>query len=230
MEISRLLSDLFTDRVLVLILLAGLLLVAIAYCWLAVRAIKASKWWLVGLIPPVAVLYLLSGSRRVIAPLAVFVAGAALAVLPFVATRYVVPLLPRHSWEKVVGDKLHVTLTGLADFPYASLQSRPQIAVLQMANADVTNETLDNLAGMSDLEELDISSSAIDDAGLAKLAKLPKLAALRLAHVHQISDDGFRQHLFQLNQLKELDARDTAIKRATLVEWKKAQLERSYLK
>lgn len=229
MEFSRLLSDYFTERTWVTILLAGLLLVVIAYYWLAIRAVQSSKWWRIGYLPPLALLYLLSFSRRVVAPLLLMVVGAVVVVTPFVATRYIVPLLPRHPWERNVDGELHVTLTGLSDFDYASLQNRPEIAVLQMANPDVTDQTLEYLRDLPRLKELDLNETQITDDGLAVLKSLPSLQSLRMKKTN-ITDDGFTRHLADIDRLVEIDVRETEVKSATLRRWKNAREGRKYLK
>jgi len=229
MEVSKLLTEYFTERTWIAILLAGVAIVVIAYYWLALRAVSASKWWRIGYLPPLAFLYLMSFSRRAVAPLVLLVVGVAVAAAPFIVTRYVQPLLPRHAWEKNVDGELHVTLTGLSDFDYASLKSRKEISVLQMANPDVTDQTLENLRDHPLLYELDINNTHVTDHGLVVLKSLPNLKTLRLAKA-KVTDDGFTQNLFGSERLLELDARETEIKSATLRKWKSAKEGRSYLK
>jgi hypothetical protein len=229
MELSKFLSEHFTERTWIAILLGGVAVIVVAYYWLAVRAVAASKWWRIGYLPPFAFLYLLSFSRRVVAPLLLLVVGAAVAAAPFVVTRYVQPLLPRHAWEKNVDGELHVTLTGLTNFDYGGLQGRTEISVLQMANPDVTDQTLENLRGHPLLRELDINNSQVTDAGLAVLPSLPMLKTLRIAKT-KVTDDGFTQNLAGLESLMELDARETEIKSPTLRKWKNAKDGRNYLK
>ena len=228
MDVSRFLTENFTEPVWVAILVAGLVLVAIAYYWLAARAVQASKWWRIGYLPPFALLYLLGFSRRAIAPLILLLLGAAVAATPYVMTNHIMPHLSHYPWEKTVNSELHVTLTGLPDFDYALLKNRKNIAVLQMANPDVADRTLDNLRGMETLYELDISDSMLTDAGLATLKTLPNLRILRIART-KVTDDGFVQHLSQGDRLIELDARGTGIKGGTLRTWKKAKDDRKYL-
>lgn len=221
-EASRILSEYFTERVWVGILLGGIVLTIIAYYWLTARAIAASRWWRVGYLPPFSFLYLLSGSRRVIAPLFLMIVGFSIAATPFIVTRLIQPLLPRHAWEKNVNGELHVTLTGLTDFDYATLKDRPQISVLQMANPDVTDQSLDALAGLPLLYELDLNGAGITDAGLAKLKSLPKLEVLRIKNT-KVTDEGFTENLLPSDRLMKLDARGTEIKGSTLRKWKAAK-------
>ena len=55
------------------------------------------------------------------------------------------------------------------------------MAVLQMANPDVTDQSLESLREMKALRELDLNGSQVTDAGLEILKELPALASLRLA-------------------------------------------------
>ncbi len=228
MDVSKFLIENFTEPVWVAILVVGLLLVAIAYYWLSARAVQASKWWRIGYLPPFALLYLLGFSRRTIAPLILFFFGAAVAATPYLMTHHVMPHLKNYPWEKTVDGELHVTLTGLADFDYTVLKDRKNIAVLQMANPDVADRTLDNLRGMESLYELDISNTKLTDAGLATLKTLPNLRVLRIART-KVTDDGFVQNLSENDRLVEIDARETDIKGSTLRKWKNAKDDRKYV-
>jgi len=228
MDVSKFIADYANEQTWTAMLLAGALLVVLAYLWLTARAVGVSKWWRIGYLPPLSLLYLLSGSRRVLAPLLLMLFGAGLVATPFLMTHYVQPLW-RNPWEKTVDGELHVTLTGLTDFDYKSLQHRPPIAVLQMANPDVNDATLDFLADQSQIYELDLNDTQITDAGLAKLQSLPKLKTLRLKNT-KVTDDGFKQFLAPRDELIELDVRETDIPGATLRNWKKAKAERKFLK
>jgi hypothetical protein len=81
-------------------------------------------------------------------------------------------------------------LTGLKDFDYAALTSRRDTAVLQMANEDLTDHTLQYLKGMTHLHSLDVSGTQITDEGLRVLAELPRLRELRLARTKTRSSKG----------------------------------------
>ena len=63
-----------------------------------------------------------------------------------------------------------------------------------MANADVTDGTLESLKEMKALQELDLNGTQVTDAGLKILKELPSLTRLRLAHT-KISDQGFQDLL-----------------------------------
>jgi hypothetical protein len=98
-----------------------------------------------------------------------------------------------------------------------------------MANADVTDETLEHLRKLPLLRELDLNDTQITDAGLAILAELPALATLRLRNT-KITDAGFKEHLFGKDELIELDLTGTQVASATARAWKKLKDGRKYLK
>ena len=87
--------------------------------------------------------------------------------------------------------------------------------MLQMANPDVTDQTLESLKGMKVLRELDLNGTQVTDAGLEILKELPALAALRLART-KITDKGFRSALFAKESLMQLDLRETAVSHETV--------------
>jgi hypothetical protein len=99
--------------------------------------------------------------------------------------------------------------------------------VLQMANPDVTDATLDLLKNMKQLRELDISNSAVTDAGLAALVDLP-LKQLRLART-KVTDEGFKDHLATMDSLMMLDLSGTDVTGETIDAWKKTRAGRKAL-
>ncbi|MBM4077969.1 MAG: hypothetical protein FJ267_20260, partial [Planctomycetes bacterium] len=131
--------------------------------------------------------------------------------------------------ESVVQNERHITLTGWDRKDYSILKKKLDAVVIQMANSDVTDETLTFLSGMSLLRELDVSSTGITDSGLATIANLPKLESLRLKNT-RISDDGFRKHLFGKTTLMNLDLTGTEVASKTVREWKKLNENRKALK
>jgi len=156
-------------------------------------------------------------ASKAIKPLMVLMLGGALILGPAVLSQtMIVDLGPR---ETRVDDELHITLTGWDRNDYDSLTRRPETIVLQMANQDVTDQTLDYLADMSQLRELDLNDTQITDAGLAKLARLPALQSLRLRGT-KITDDGFRRHIDDMPSLTQLDLRQTAVSAEAVELWK----------
>lgn len=125
--------------------------------------------------------------------------------------------------------ELHITLTGWEQNNYDVLRARPKTVVLQMANADVSDATLEHLRELPLLRELDLNDTQITDAGLATLAELPALETLRLRNT-KITDAGFKQHLFDGERLIELDLTGTQVASATVRAWKTLKEGRKALK
>jgi hypothetical protein len=132
-------------------------------------------------------------------------------------------------YEQIVNGEVRITLTDVPAFDYSSLQSRPDVVVLQMANHDVTDQTLNYLLGMDQLRNLDINGTQVTDEGLKCLANLPRLQELRLART-RITNDGFVKYLAGKESLLRLDLTGTAVKGKTKRDWKKARpAEREYV-
>src|SRR5262249_38055170 len=115
------------------------------------------------------------------------------------------------------------------NYDYAKLARFQEAAVLQMANPDVTDETLKLLRGFAQLKELDLNDTAITDAGLEELQRCPRLETLRLKNT-KITDAGFRAYLLDRDSLKEIDVRETQVKSKTLRDWKMKKEGRKFLK
>ncbi len=213
------------------IVLAGAAVAAIGLLWLIVRAFRTKLWWgLAVLFLPGAVLfYVVRHWDRARRPFAVMLCGGLLALAPyginFAGERFH-SLGPR---ETKVDGEVHLTLTGWDQTDYSILRWKPSTVVLQMANPDVTDETLRFITGMKDLKELDLNDTQVTDAGLKILAGMPKLETVRLSGT-PITEEGFRESLFPLDSLRELDLRRTRVTRATVGEWKKANPERKALR
>jgi hypothetical protein len=165
-------------------------------------------------------------------PLRLFLMGILLIATPLAYTHLVEPIVFRYfrpPYVAEVNGKVHVTLTGIPNYDYAKLPRFQQAAVLQMANPDVTDETLTLLRGFTQLKELDLNDTAITDAGLAELQHCPRLETLRLKNT-RITDAGFRTHLLNRDSLKEIDARETQVKSRSLRDWKMQKEGRKFLK
>ena len=165
-------------------------------------------------------------------PLRLFLAGIFLAATPFAYTQMVEPIVLRHFRPPYVAEingEVHVTLTGIPNYEYAKLARFQEAAVLQMANPDVTDETLKLLRGFTQLTELDLNDTAITDTGLAELQHCPRLETLRLKNT-RITDAGFRAHLLDRDGLREIDVRETEVKSRTLRDWKMKKDGRKFLK
>ena len=161
-------------------------------------------------------------ARRLRWSLALIAGGLVVGALPFVwqeAYLAIVGLGPR---ERVVEGSPAVVLTGWDRDDYSFLAERPEIEILEMANPDVTDATLDLLAALPRLKELTLNDAQITDAGLAKLAALPALEILRVART-QITPDGIKAFLTTPPpQLSQLDVSGNGIPTSTLRAWKNA--------
>jgi hypothetical protein len=180
--------------------LAGLAVILVGLLGLVVRA---SRHWRKGLLP----LGLIG--------LGVVITGFP----PLYRLAVPIDLGPR---ESIVGGQRHITLTGWDRKDYALLGSKHDVAVLQMANPDVTDLTLEHLKGMNRLEEIDLSDTQMTDAGLKILRDLPALAVLRLKNT-RVTDQGFRESLAGKETLMQLDLRGTEVSRESVDAWRKAK-------
>ncbi len=214
------------------VLLAGLILTLVGLLWLVIRAFRVSLAWGLGCLafPPVAFPFALRHPARAKWPFCIMLLGLALAGGTIAINRLVVNRLSLGPREKVVDGEVHITLTGWNQNDYSPLAQKKNAVVLQMANPDVTDETIDFLLDMAQLRELDLNDTRITDQGLRKLATLPALRILRLRGTG-VTNEGFVEFLGPMNSLVEVDARETAISSKTLREWKAGNKdERKYLK
>ncbi|TWT54336.1 Leucine Rich repeats (2 copies) [Rubripirellula amarantea] len=156
---------------------------------------------------------------RVSVPILVLCLGLVAIATPALYTRFAdVDLGPRIVL--VQGEK-HITLTGWDRTRYDVLRQHPETIVLQMGNPDVTDATLEYLAPMANLRELDLNDTKVTDAGVAKLSTLTGLQVLRL-RATSISDAALDDHLSKLPQLNRLDVRETFVTKDAVDRWKAA--------
>lgn len=213
------------DQIYEYLFLGGLALAALGWLWLVIVAFRTHRRWglLVLLVPPAALIFASRNWPRARAPLGVVVAGLVLSAAPAIYTRVApIDLGPRRT---VVEGQVHVTLTGWDRTDYAVLRQLPEVVVLQMANADVTDATLRLLAACPRIQELDLANSQVTDAGLATLVALPELAVLRLTNC-RITDAGFREQLMNLPKLVRVDLTGTQVTADAVREWRQANPER----
>jgi hypothetical protein len=161
-------------------------------------------------------------ARRLRWSLALVAAGLVVGAVPFVwqeAYLAIVGLGPR---ERVVEGSPAVVLTGWDRDDYSFLATRPEIEILEMANPDVTDATLDLLTALPRLAELTLNDTQVTDAGLAKLALLPALRILRIART-RITPAGVQEFLAAPPpRLTQLDVSGCGIPTAPLRAWKNA--------
>ncbi|MDX1962466.1 MAG: hypothetical protein SFX18_04890 [Pirellulales bacterium] len=217
-------------------IVTGITLLVLGWIWLLIRAWRQSVGWglLSTLVPPCGVFFAATHYPRVRGPVWTLVTAITLIGVTYGGAH----LLSQYiNYQPIVTiderngrGETHLTLTDAKNFSYADIANYPQLTVLQMANPDVTDETLAHVADLTELTEIDLNDTQITDAGLAILAKLPKLRIVRLRGT-KITDEGFRTHLLPLTEIIELDLRETPIKSATLRQWKtQFPDERKYLK
>jgi Leucine-rich repeat (LRR) protein len=211
------------------ILLGAVVVAALGWLWLLILAWQNGRGWFLAvfLFPPAALLFIPTHARRSVAPLCVLLFAGILGAVPYVANLagLGIDLGPR---DKRVEGERHITLTGWDRKDYSILEKCPDVVVLQMANPDVTDETLRYLKGLKNLRELDLNDTRVTDEGLAVLAELPALKTLRLRKT-AITDEGFRRHLLGKKQLTELDLTGTKVASRTVREWRAAQTGRKAL-
>ncbi len=213
------------------VLITGVVMSSIAWIWLLVLAFRTRLWW--GLVTlffaPMMLIFALVFWSKTRRASILLVAGLIVTAIPFGINAVQDKLIGLGKHESLVNGEWHVTVTGWDQKDYAVLKTRRDAVVLQMANADVTDQTLEILRDFSNLRELDLNDTAVTDAGLPILAALPKLQILRLART-KITDDGFQQHLAAKETLTQLDLRGTEVPAKSLRDWKNAQAGREYLK
>ncbi len=208
----------------------ALLVLASSWFWLLIAAFRTSKKWgfAILFLPPASLVFLFLHFRQAVGPLLLSLVAPVLVVVPFLLGWYVETKLDLGERVRLVDGKQHITLTGWDKTDYSVLRDYHEATVLQMANADVTDQTLEQLKGMDKLEVLDLNNSQVSDEGLVILAELPSLRELRLART-RITDEGFRTRLLPLPTLMSVEVTGTPVKGSTLREWKKAKEGRRYL-
>lgn len=211
-------------------LVAAGVLGVIGWIWLVVRAFRQRLRWGLSVlfIPPVAILFVGLYYRKTIGPLILLLVALLLGATPYGLSYYERHFVPLKPFEQVVDGERRITLTGLQNFDYATLKESPDIVVLQMANPDVNDATLEYLQGMSRLRKLDVADSQITDHGLRLLITLPRLEELYLGRT-KITDAGFQEHLSPKESLMKLDLTGTQVKGKTKRDWKKAKPDREYV-
>jgi hypothetical protein len=202
--------------------LGGVTLAALAWIWLLVRAFRAHRGWGLGslLFAPLGFVFAGRYPRKGAIPLGLFLICLLVAATPAIYTLTVPP--DKNAHERDVGGEKRLTLTDSDPKTAPDLKQKQDVAVLQMANADVNDQSLESLREMKSLRELDLNGTQVTDAGLEVLKELPALAALRLART-KITDKGFRSALFAKESLMQLDLRNTAVSPETIRAWREAK-------
>lgn len=160
--------------------------------------------------------------RRLFGPAALLAAGLVIGAIPFVAQNLYFSIVGLAERERVVNGRQSLVLTGWDRSDYSILSSKPGLEILEMGNADVTDDTLDLLAGLPKLRELTLNDSRITDEGLSKLRALKELESLRIARTG-VSSEGVAAFLADPPaRLREIDVTGNNIPTSTLRKWKNA--------
>jgi hypothetical protein len=212
------------------VLLVGFFTVVVGWLYLLVSAFRARILWGFALLlfPPSGLVFPFVHWPRAKRPVGLLVLAGVIIAVPYGVNWYHNRFISLGPREKMVDGELHITLTGWAGTDYSILKVKPATVVLQIANPDVDDATLEYLRGMKQLRELDVSSSQVSDEGLKIIAELPRLEELRLART-KISDDGFQKSLAVKDSLRKLDLSGTDVKSKSKRDWKNAQRGRDYV-
>ena len=200
-----------SEQIGVVLVFGGLVAVIAGTCWLTYRGF--------------ATLWRRRDVRRLLAPSLLLAGGLVVGAVPFAYQHVYLAIVGLGERERVIDGERYLNLTGWDREGYEILTQRPEVAVLEMGNHDVTDATLALLADLPNLRELTLNDSAVTDAGLATLARLPKLETLRLART-RITPDGLRAFLaVPPPRLVQLDVSGTGVPAKILRDWKNADPE-----
>ena len=200
-----------SEQIGVVLVFGGLFAVIAGACWLVYRG--------------VATLWRQRGLRRLLAPSLLLAGGLVVGAVPFAYQHVYLAIVGLGERERVIDGERYLNLTGWDREGYEILTQRPDVAVLEMGNPDVTDATLALLADLPNLRQLTLNDSAITDAGLETLARLPQLETLRLART-RITPDGLRAFLASPPpRLVQLDVSGTGVPAKILRDWKNADPE-----
>ena len=137
------------------------------------RAFREHRRWGLGALafPPLGFIFAGRHPGKGAIPLGLFLACLLVAATPAIYTLTVPP--DRNAPQCNVGGEKHLTLTGSDPNTAPDLKQKQDVAVLQMANPDVTDQSLESLKEMKLLRDLDLNGSQITDAGLEILKTFP---------------------------------------------------------
>ena len=213
------------DQLYEVLFLGGLALAAVGWVWMLVIAFRTQWWWglAILLVPPAVLIFIPRHWPRTKPPLGVILAGLVVSAAPAIYTHVAPVDLGPHV--TTVDGETHITLTGWDQQNYSALRQWPDVVVLQMANPDVTDETLRLLEGAPRLRELDISDSQVTDDGLSIVERLPDLEVLRLKNC-RITDAGFTAHLAPHPKLMRLELTGASVTPDAIREWRKVNPQR----
>lgn len=170
----------------------------------------------------VAVVLGLRAATRLLAPLVLLGVGLVVGATPFAWQRLHMAVVGLGERERVVDGVRALNLTGWDRRDYDILRRKRDVAILEMGNADVTDDTLSLLLELPNLRELTLNDSGVTDAGLPVLARLGRLESLRLART-RVTPDGVRAFLAAPPpRLRQIDVSGNDIPTAILRAWRNA--------
>jgi hypothetical protein len=197
-----------SEQIGVVLLFAGLIAATVGLFWLVGRGL--------------AVLFGRRTARQLLVPLALLGGGLVVGAVPFAYQHVYLRIVGLGERERMLDGERALNLTGWDRDGYEILAQRPDVAILELGNPDVTDETLDLLVGLPKLRELTLNDSGVTDAGLATLARLPALETLRIART-KITPEGLRRFLdAPPRRLSQLDVSGNGIPTTILRQWKNA--------
>jgi hypothetical protein len=152
--------------------------------------------------------------------------GMIVGTVPFAADRAYEFVFGLSGRERIIDGERYLTLTGWDRNDYRAVFSRySDVAVLEMGNRDVTDETLKSLIELPKLKELTLSDTPITDEGLEALAKRPALESFRLQRT-KITKEGVTAFLSAPpSKLIEIDVSGNSIPASALRKWKNVDPE-----
>jgi len=196
------------EQIGVVLIFAGLLAAVIGLVWLIGRSL--------------AVLLGKRQARQLLVPLALLAGGLVVGAVPFAYQHVYLRIVGLGERERMLDGERILNLTGWDRDGYGILAERPDVAILEMGNPDVTDETLALLLELPRLKELTLNDTAVTDAGLATLARLPALETLRIART-RITPEGLRRFLdAPPRRLSQIDVSGNGIPTTILRQWKNA--------
>ena len=195
-------------------------LIGATFIFLGLLLAAAGLLWLVG--RGLAVLLRRRTTRQLLQPLLLLSAGLVVGAAPFVYQHAYLAIVGLGERERVIGGERALNLTGWDRDGYDILKHKTDVAILEMGNKDVTDDTLAMLGNLPNLKELTLNDSSVTDAGLATLAHLPRLESLRIART-QVTADGVKAFLASPPpRLRQIDVSGNEIPTSILRQWKNA--------
>lgn len=196
------------------LVLFGLLLSTAGLLWLLARMLRLGLNRVAG--RPSAT------RRRLLNPAIMLGAGLVIGAAPFAWQRAHLAFHGLAERERIVDGERALTLTGWDRSDYSIVATRPDVAILEMSNPDVTDETLAVLRDLPGLKELSLDDSAVTDRGLAALSDLASLESLRVART-KITPEGVAAFLASPPpKLRQIDVSGNGIPSEILRAWKEA--------